>query len=62
MNNLNQLKSAVLLDLRQLSELGVNTKQTIKKVESGVFDDDIIEFYDGGMSITEISNFIFSNH
>ena len=58
MNILNQLKSAVLLDLRQLSELGVNTKQTIKKLESGVFDNDIIEFYDGGMSVTEISNYI----
>ncbi len=56
----NQLKNEVLSDLRELLKLGVNTKQTIKKVESGIFDNDIIEFDDGGMSVTEISNHIQS--
>ena len=58
MNNLNQLKTEVLLDLNALLKLGINTKQAIKKVETCIFDNDIVEFYDGGMSVTEISNYI----
>tara|TARA_E500000318_G_C3511751_1_gene192615 strand:- start:718 stop:903 length:186 start_codon:yes stop_codon:yes gene_type:complete len=58
MNNLNQLKIEILLDLGALLELGMNTKQAIKKVKSGIFDNDIVEFYNGGMSVTEISNYI----
>ena len=58
MNNLDQLKTEVLLDLNALLELGINTKQAINKVETGIFDNDIVEFYEGGMSVTEISNYI----
>ena len=35
-----------------------NTKKAIKKVSNGFFDNDITEFYDGGMSITEISDYV----
>ena len=58
MNTLNKIKNSVIIDLGALLELGINTKQAIKKVESGVFDNDIVEFYNGGMSVTEISNYI----
>ena len=58
MNNLDQLKTEVLLDLNALLELGINTKQAIKKIETGMFDNDIVEFYNNGMSISEISNYI----
>lgn len=52
------MKSNVLKDLQELQKLGVNTKKAIKKVQSGFFDNDITEFYDGGMSITEISDYV----
>tara|TARA_R100000742_G_C4176614_1_gene13119 strand:+ start:324 stop:500 length:177 start_codon:yes stop_codon:yes gene_type:complete len=52
------LKEEVLLDLRELLKLDVNTKKAIKKVKSGFFDNDITEFYNGGMSITEISDYV----
>ena len=52
------LKNEVLQDLRELLKLNVNTKKAIKKVKSGFFDNDITEFDDGGMSITEISDYV----
>ena len=52
------LKDEVLQDLRELLKLDVNTKKAIKKVKSGFFDNDIAEFDNGGMSITEISDYI----
>ena len=52
------LKEEVLLDLRELLKLDVNTKKAIKKVQTGFFDKDITEFYNGGMSITEISDYV----
>ena len=52
------LKDEVLQDLRELLKLDVNTKKAIKKVQSGFFDNDITEFYDGGMSTSEISDYI----
>ena len=52
------LKDEVLQDLRELLKLDVNTKKAIKKVKSGFFDNDITEFYDDGMSITEISDYV----
>ena len=52
------LKDEVLQDLEELLKLDVNTKKAIKKVKSGFFDNDIAEFDDGGMSITEISNYV----
>ena len=33
-------------------------KGNAKKVQSGFFDNDITEFYDGGMSTSEISDYI----
>ena len=52
------LKDEVLQDLRELLKLDVNTKKAIKKVKSGFFDNDITEFYDDGMSISEISDYV----
>tara|TARA_Y100000592_G_scaffold60352_1_gene94349 strand:+ start:365 stop:535 length:171 start_codon:yes stop_codon:yes gene_type:complete len=52
------MKSNVLKDLQELQKLGINTKKAIKKVESGFFDNDINEFYDGGMSTSEISDYV----
>ena len=52
------LKEEVLFDLHELLKLNVNTKKAIKKVQSGFFDNDITEFYDGGMSISEISDYV----
>ena len=52
------MKSNVLKDLQELQKLGVNTKKAIKKVQSGFFDNDITEFYDGGMSTSEISDYV----
>ena len=52
------LKDKVLQDLHELLKLDVNTKKAIKKVENGFFDNDIAEFDDGGMSITEISDYV----
>ena len=52
------MKSNVLKDLQELQKLGINTKKAIKKVESGFFDNDITEFRDGGMTITEISDYV----
>ena len=52
------LKNKVLLELTELLKLDVNTKKAIKKVKSGYFDNDIVEFYNGGMSITEISDHV----
>ena len=52
------LKDEVLQDLRELLKLDVNTKKAIKKVQNGFFDNDITEFYDGGMSISEISDYV----
>ena len=52
------LKDEVLQDLRELLKLDVNTKKAIKKVKSGFFDNNITEFYDGGMSISEISDYV----
>ena len=52
------LKDEVLQDLRELLKLDVNTKKAIKKVQSGFFDNDITEFDEGGMSITEISDYV----
>ena len=52
------LKEEVLFDLHELLKLNVNTKKAIKKVQSGFFDNDITEFYDGGMSTSEISDYI----
>tara|TARA_R100000697_G_scaffold2026_1_gene4597 strand:- start:1683 stop:1868 length:186 start_codon:yes stop_codon:yes gene_type:complete len=52
------LKEEVLLDLRELLKLNINTKKAIKKVESGFFDNDINEFRNGGMTITEISDYV----
>ena len=52
------LKDEVLQDLRELLKLNVNTKKAIKIVQSGFFDNDITEFYDGGMSISEISDYV----
>ena len=52
------LKDEVLQDLRELLKLDVNTKKAIKKVQSGFFDNDITEFHNGGMSITEISDYV----
>ncbi len=52
------LKDEVLQDLRELLKLDVNTKKAIKKVKSGFFDNDIAEFDNGGMSITEISDYV----
>ena len=51
-------KEEVLFDLHELLKLNVNTKKAIKKVKSGFFDNDITEFYDGGMSISEISDYV----
>ena len=52
------LKDEVLQDLEELLKLDVNTRKAIKKVKSGFFDNDIAEFDNGGMSITEISDYI----
>ena len=52
------LKDEVLQDLRELLKLDVNTKKAIKKVKSGFFDNDITEFDEGGMSISEISDYV----
>ena len=52
------LKDEVLKDLQELLKLDVNTRKAIKKVKSGFFDNDIAEFDNGGMSITEISDYI----
>ena len=52
------LKEEVLLDLRELLKLNINTKKATKKVESGFFDNDITEFRNGGMTITEISDYV----
>ena len=52
------LKNEVLQDLRELLKLNVNTKKAIKKVSNGFFDNDIAEFDDSGMSITEISDYV----
>ena len=52
------LKDEVLQDLRELLKLDVNTKKAIKKVQSGFFDNDITEFDKGGMSISEISDYV----
>ena len=52
------LKEEVLLDLRELLKLNINTKKAINKVESGFFDNDINEFRNGGMTITEISDYV----
>ena len=52
------LKEEVLFDLHELLKLNVNTKKAIKKVQSGFFDNDITEFDEGGMSISEISDYI----
>ena len=52
------LKDEVLQDLEELLKLDVNTRKAIKKVKSGFFDNDITEFDKGGMSITEISDYI----
>jgi len=58
MRNKTYLRNKVLLDLKGLLELNVNTRKAIKKVKSGFFDNDIAEFDDGGMSITEISDYV----
>ena len=52
------LKDEVLQDLEELLKLDVNTRKAIKKVKSGFFDNDITEFYDVGMSISEISDYV----
>ena len=52
------LKDEVLQDLEELLKLDVNTRKAIKKVKSGFFDNDITEFDNGGMSITEISDYV----
>ncbi len=52
------LKDEVLQDLEELLKLDVNTRKAIKKVKSGFFDNDIAEFDNGGMSITEISDYV----
>jgi len=52
------LKDEVLQDLEELLKLDVNTKKAIKKVKSGFFDNDITEFDEGGMSISEISDYV----
>ena len=52
------LKDEVLQDLQELLKLDVNTRKAIKKVKSGFFDNDITEFDKGGMSITEISDYV----
>ena len=52
------IKDEVLQDLEELLKLDVNTKKAIKKVKSGFFDNDITEFDEGGMSISEISDHI----
>ena len=51
-------KDEVLQDLEELLKLDVNTKKAIKKVKSGFFDNDITEFDEGGMSISEISDYV----
>ena len=58
MKNENKIKNLVIIDLGALLELGINTKKAIKKVESGFFNDDIVEFYNGGMSVSQISDYI----
>lgn len=58
MNTLNKIKNSVIIDLGALLELGIDTKQAIKKVKSGLFDNDIVEFYNGGMSVSQISDYI----
>ena len=45
-------------DLHELLKLNVNTKKAIKKVQNGFFDNDITEFHNSGMSITEISDYV----
>ena len=52
------LKDEVLQDLQELLKLDVNTRKAIKKVKSGFFDNDITEFDEGGMSISEISDYV----
>ncbi len=52
------LKNEVLQDLEELLKLGVNTRKAIKKVKNGFFDNDITEFDEGGMSISEISDYV----
>ena len=52
------LKDEVLQDLEELLKLDVNTRKAIKKVKSGFFDNDITEFDKGGMSISEISDYV----
>tara|TARA_R100000353_G_scaffold18585_1_gene17151 strand:- start:1908 stop:2093 length:186 start_codon:yes stop_codon:yes gene_type:complete len=52
------LKEEVLLDLRELFKLNINTKKAIKKVENGFFDNDITEFRNNGMTISEISDYV----
>tara|TARA_Y100000052_G_C2896867_1_gene54352 strand:+ start:77 stop:262 length:186 start_codon:yes stop_codon:yes gene_type:complete len=51
-------KDEVLLDLEELLKLDVNTKKAIKKVKSGFFDNDFIEFDKCCRSISEISNYV----
>ena len=52
------IKDEVLQDLQELLKLDVNTRKAIKKVKSGFFDNDITEFDEGGMSISEISDYV----
>jgi len=52
------LKDEVLQDLEELLKLYVNTRKAIKKVKSDCVDIDITEFDEGGMSISEISDYV----
>ena len=61
MTTLEKVRTAVLRDLRELSKLQVYSKPVIRQVENGKFDNDIIEFHEGGLSISEISNFILQS-
>lgn len=63
MTKLEKVKTAVLRDLRELCKLQVYSKPTIQQVENGDFDYDIIELYEGGLSITHITDFLLQyNH
>lgn len=72
MTKLEKVKTEVLKDLRELCKLNgrkeasrwqVYTKPTIQQVENGDFDYDIIELYEGGLSITHITDFLLHyNH
>tara|TARA_R100000734_G_C3263774_1_gene61671 strand:+ start:300 stop:509 length:210 start_codon:yes stop_codon:yes gene_type:complete len=55
---LQNLKNEVLQELHELLKLDVNTKKAIKKVKSGFFDNDITEFWIGGMSNSEICDYV----